>query len=84
MGAAARRRCGRLVGGRTVKQICELHAEGPYRAQTNGRVVSAVKYVRGNSMPTVRCTGDVDLNQQTQAWMDGLANVRSALAHLAP
>jgi transposase len=48
----------------------------PYRAQTKGRVESGIKYVRGNFWPTARFTDDEDLNQQVQAWLDGVANVR--------
>jgi hypothetical protein len=48
----------------------------PYRAQTKGRVESGVKYVRGNFWPTARFTDLAELNQQAQAWLDGVANVR--------
>jgi transposase len=48
----------------------------PYRAQTKGRVESGVKYVRANFWPTARFTDLAELNQQAQAWTDGIANVR--------
>ena len=34
----------------------------PYRAQTNGKVESGVKYVRNNFWPSARFTDDSDLN----------------------
>ncbi len=46
----------------------------PYRAQTKGKVESAVKYVRGNLWPSVRFTDDAGLNRQTLQWCDGVAN----------
>jgi transposase len=48
----------------------------PYRAQTKGRVESGIKYVRGNFWPTARFVDEVDLNQQAQAWVDGVAHAR--------
>src|SRR5262249_12747988 len=49
----------------------------PYRAQTNGRVESGIKYVRGNFWPTARFVDLADLNQQAQAWADGAATPRA-------
>ena len=52
-------------------QLCK-----PYRAQTKGKVENAIKYVRGNFRPAVRFSGELDLNRQTIAWCDGIANDR--------
>ena len=48
----------------------------PYRAQTKGKVESGVKYVRRNMWPSMRFTGDADLNRQTLEWCDMVANAR--------
>ena len=48
----------------------------PYRAQTKGKVESGVKYVRRNMWPSMRFTGDADLNRQALVWCDGVANAR--------
>jgi transposase len=52
-------------------QLCH-----PYRPQTKGKVESGIKYVKGNFWPGARFTDTTDLNQQAQAWTDGVANVR--------
>ena len=56
----------------------------PYRAQTKGKVESGVKYVRRNPCssqgqamwPSMRFTGDADLNRQALGWCDVVANAR--------
>ena len=48
----------------------------PYRAQTKGKVESGVKYVRRNMWPSMRFTGDADLNRQGLEWCDSVANRR--------
>ena len=48
----------------------------PYRAQTKGKVESGVKYVRRNMWPSMRFTGDADLNRQGLEWCDTIANAR--------
>ena len=48
----------------------------PYRAQTKGKVESGVKYVRRNMWPSMRFTGDADLNRQGLEWCDVVANAR--------
>ena len=52
-------------------QLCQ-----PYRAQTKGKVESRVKYVRRNMWPSMRFTGDADLNRQGLEWCDVVANAR--------
>jgi hypothetical protein len=54
----------------------EMRLCRPYRAQTKGKVESGVKYVRRNLWPSVRFTGDADLNRQALEWRDGVANRR--------
>ena len=48
----------------------------PYRAQTKGKVESGVKYVRRNMWPSLRFTGDADLNRQALEWCDVVSNAR--------
>jgi transposase len=48
----------------------------PYRAQTKGKVESAIKYVRGNFWLGLRFTDLTDLNRQAQDWLATVANVR--------
>ena len=48
----------------------------PYRAQTKGKAESGVKYVRRNMWPSIRFTGDADLNRQGLEWCDAVANAR--------
>ncbi len=48
----------------------------PYRAQTKGRVESAIKYVRGNFWSTARFTDLVDLNRSVQEWVARVADQR--------
>ena len=48
----------------------------PYRAQTKGKVESGVKYVRRNMWPSMRFTGDADLNRQALEWCGAVANAR--------
>jgi len=49
----------------------------PYRAQTKGRVESGIKYVRYNFWPTAQFVDLADLNRQAQAWVTGIANLRT-------
>jgi transposase len=48
----------------------------PYRAQTKGKVESAVRYLRHNFWPGLRFTDLADLNRQVRTWLAGTANVR--------
>ncbi len=48
----------------------------PYRAQTKGKVESAIRYVRGNFWPGLRFFDLADLNRQCREWLDGTANRR--------
>ena len=48
----------------------EIRLCQPYRAQTKGKVESGVKYVKGNMWPSIRFTGDADLNRQGLEWCD--------------
>ena len=48
----------------------------PYRAQTKVKVESGVKYVKGNMWPSLRFTGDADLNRQALEWCGCVANRR--------
>jgi len=48
----------------------------PYRAQTKGKVESAVRYLRYNFWPGLRFTDLADLNRQVRDWLDLTANVR--------
>jgi transposase len=48
----------------------------PYRAQTKGKVESAVRYLRHNFWPGLRFSDLADLNRQVRAWLDQTANVR--------
>ena len=48
----------------------------PYRPQTKGKVERSIEYVRNNLWPTLRFTDDADLNRQSIAWCDGVANLR--------
>ncbi len=48
----------------------------PYRAQTKGKVESAVRYLRYNFWPGLRFTDLADLNRQVRDWLDQTANVR--------
>lgn len=48
----------------------------PYRPQTKGKVERSIEYVRNNLWPTLRFTDDADLNRQSTAWCDGVANLR--------
>ena len=52
----------------------EMRLCRPYRAQIKGKVERGVKYVRRNLWPSVRFTGDADLNRQALEWCDGVAN----------
>ena len=54
-----------------VMRLCQ-----PYRAQTKGKVESGVKYVRRNMWPSMRFTGDADLNRQGLEWCEPVANRR--------
>ena len=49
----------------------------PYRAQTKGKVESAVRYLRHNFWPGLRFTDLADLNRQVGDWLDLTANVRT-------
>jgi transposase len=53
-----------------------IRACRPYRAQTKGKVERPVSYVRRNFLYGRDFLGDADLAAQTQAWLDGTANVR--------
>jgi hypothetical protein len=55
-----------------------LHAArlSPYRAQTKGKVERPVRYLRGNFVYGRTFLHDADLDQQRQAWLDRVANVR--------
>ena len=48
----------------------------PYRAQTKGKVESAVRYLRHNFWPGLRFTDLADLNRQVRDWLDLTANQR--------
>jgi len=48
----------------------------PRRAQTKGRVESAIKYVRNNFWPTARFTDLDDLNRQALEWVATVADPR--------
>jgi transposase len=48
----------------------------PYRAQTKGKVERPVRYLRGNFVYGRAFLHDADLDQQRQAWLDRVANVR--------
>jgi hypothetical protein len=48
----------------------------PYRAQTKGKVERPVRYLRGNFVYGRPFLHDADLDQQRQAWLDHVANVR--------
>jgi transposase len=48
----------------------------PYRAQTKGKVERPVRYLRGNFVYGRTFVHDADLDQQRQAWLDHVANVR--------
>jgi transposase len=48
----------------------------PYRAQTKGKVEQPVRYLRGNFVYGRTFLHDADLDQQRQAWLDRVANVR--------
>jgi hypothetical protein len=48
----------------------------PYRAQTKGKVERPVRYLRGNFVYGRTFLHDADLDQQRQAWLDRVANVR--------
>ena len=48
----------------------------PYRAQTKGKVERPVRYLRGNFVYGRTFLHDTDLDQQRQAWLDRVANVR--------
>lgn len=48
----------------------------PYRAQTKGKVESAIRYVRGNFWSGLRFVDLADLNRQAMDWLDGTANLR--------
>ena len=54
----------------------EIRLCQPYRAQTKGKVESAVKYVKGNMWPSMRFTCDAGLNWQALEWCGGVANRR--------
>ena len=54
----------------------EIRLCQPCRAQTKGKVESGVKYVKGNMWPSLRFTGDADLNRQALEWCDGVATRR--------
>ena len=54
----------------------EIRLCQPYRAQTKGKVESGVKYVRRNMWPSLRFTGDADLNRQALEWCDVVSNAR--------
>ena len=54
----------------------EIRLCQPYRAQTKGKVESGVQYVKGNMWPSIRFTGDADLNRQGLEWCDSVANRR--------
>ena len=62
----------------------EIRLCRPYRAQTNGKVESGAKYVRGNPCssqgqalwPSIRFTDDAGLNRQALEWCDSVANRR--------
>ena len=54
----------------------------PYRAQTKGKVESAVRYLRYNFWPGLRFTDLADLNRQVRDWLDLTANVRLPAAWL--
>lgn len=48
----------------------------PYRAQTKGKVERPVRYLRGNFVYGRTFLHDADLDQQRQAWLDRVANIR--------
>ena len=48
----------------------------PYRAQTKGKVESAVKYVKRNFLPGRSFIDDRDFDEQLLAWMSDIADVR--------
>jgi transposase len=48
----------------------------PYRAQTKGKVESAVRYLRHNFWPGLHFSDLADLNRQVGNWLDLTANVR--------
>jgi transposase len=48
----------------------------PYRAQTKGKVERPVRCLRSNFVYGRTFLHDADLDQQRQAWLDGVANVR--------
>ena len=57
----------------------------PYRAQTKGKVESGVKYVKRNFLPGRRFRNLEDFNEQLQAWLAEVADVRvHGTTHEAP
>jgi transposase len=57
----------------------------PYRAQTKGKVESGVKYVKRNFLPGRRFRDLADFNDQLQAWLAAVADVRvHGTTHEAP
>ena len=48
----------------------------PYRAQTKGKVERPVRYLRGNFVNGRTFLNDADLDDQRQAWLERVANVR--------
>ena len=54
----------------------EVRLCSPYRAQTNGKVESGVKYVRRNMCPSLRFPDDAGLNRQGLEWCDTVADRR--------
>ena len=54
----------------------EMWLGRPGRSQTKGRVESGVNYGQGNMWPSLRFTGDVDLNRQAMEWWHCVANRR--------
>ena len=48
----------------------------PYRAQTKGKVESGVKYIKRNFLPGRTFRDLADFNEQLQAWLTEIADVR--------
>ena len=68
--------CNRRMLDLSLRVGFEMRLCRPYRAQTKGKVGSGVEYVRRNLWPSVRFTGETDLNRQALEWCDGVANRR--------
>ena len=53
-----------------------IRACRPYRAKTKGKVERPIRYIRSNFFYGREFIGDADLDAQSRAWLDEVANAR--------